>query len=351
MDLQTLKSQVLEFLATTRGTPWALSNLARVLGEDEARVLAAVDLLERQGVVVVVRGVGPTGDRVMVTARENVLAAAAGSPCPPVIPGTYHGRVTINGQPVPEGTALVAEVAGIEWARAVAAGGRYVMDVPDHLPAYPPCFEGGTVVFRSGSLTAHEQAIWRSGLQGVDLTFEGSIHLLETTGTAAPRLRTPGRMGTGRATAGSAVVGARPVGATDLGTGEAETQYFVAHEFSRAEVDDLRKAIAKALAGSGLRAYYADNEVREGHIFKDKILPKIAATRFGIYDLSNPEKPNVFMELGAAMGMGKPYFIICRQGTKLPSDVQGLDRIEYESYVDLTRQLKGKITNVLQGGR
>ena len=131
----------------------------------------------------------------------------------------------------------------------------------------------------------------------------------------------------------------------DAGTmDETQTEYFVAHEFSRAEVDDLRKAIAKALAGSGLRAYYADNEVREGHIFRDKILPKIGATRFGIYDLSNPEKPNVFMELGAAMGMGKSYFIICRRGTKLPSDVQGLDRIEYDSYSHLTRELKAKIS-------
>jgi hypothetical protein len=135
-----------------------------------------------------------------------------------------------------------------------------------------------------------------------------------------------------------------PAAATKASIDDASQQYFVAHEFSRAEVDDLRKAIAKALAGSGLRAYYADNEVREGHIFKDKILPKIGATRFGIYDVSNPEKPNVFMELGAAMGMGKPYFIICRRGTKLPSDVQGLDRIEYESYSHLTRELKAKVS-------
>jgi hypothetical protein len=120
-------------------------------------------------------------------------------------------------------------------------------------------------------------------------------------------------------------------------------EYFVAHEFSRAKMDDLRRAIAKALAGSGLKPYYADNEVREGHIFKDKILPKIRATRFGIYDISNPEKPNVFLELGAAIGMGKRYFIVCWKGTKIPADLEGLDRIEYESYSHLTKELKAKI--------
>jgi len=124
-------------------------------------------------------------------------------------------------------------------------------------------------------------------------------------------------------------------------------EYFVAHEFTPEKTDDLRRAIGEALEDSGLIPYYADNEVKEGHIFINKILPKIRATRFGIYDLSNPDKANVFMELGAAIAMERRYFIICERGTKLPSDVLGLDRIEYEGYVDLTRQLKAKVTSTL----
>jgi hypothetical protein len=127
-------------------------------------------------------------------------------------------------------------------------------------------------------------------------------------------------------------------------------EYFVAHEFSAEKKDDLRGAIENALAGLGLTPYYADNELRQGHIFTDKILPEIRHTRFGIYDVSNPRKANVFMELGAAIAMEKPYFIICRCGTKLPSDVLGLDRIEYESYVHLTRELKAKVADALRGG-
>ena len=88
--------------------------------------------------------------------------------------------------------------------------------------------------------------------------------------------------------------------------------------------------------------------MRQGDILTEKIVPKIRSTRFGIYDLSNPDKPNVFLELGVAIGMGKPYLIICERGTKLPSDVLGLDRIEYESYVDLTRQLKAKVAKALR---
>jgi len=183
------------------------------------------------------------------------------------------------------------------------------------------------------------------GFVKVSRTFGGYSAFITPRGSVRVHERRTAGVRAGRKPAPE-VLGTRKKGATvrrqASRRGKDQKQYFVAHEFSPAEMDDLRRAIAEALAGSGLRPYYADSEVREGHIFRDKIVPKIRATRFGIYDLSNPEKPNVFMELGAAIGMGKPYFIICRQSTKLPSDVLGLDRIEYESYAHLTRELKAK---------
>ena len=51
-----------------------------------------------------------------------------------------------------------------------------------------------------------------------------------------------------------------------------------------------------------------------------------------------------------AIGMGKPCFIICKRGTKLPSDVLGLDRIEYDSYSHLTKELRAKIPKPSGGG-
>src|ERR1700733_10521672 len=105
--------------------------------------------------------------------------------------------------------------------------------------------------------------------------------------------------------------------------------YFVAHDFSAGQLDDLRKAIQEALRDSGLEPYFADKEGIEGQILLSKILPKIAKSRFGIYDISAPEKPNVFIELGAAIAIESPYYIIARKGTPIPSDLQGLDRIEY----------------------
>ena len=60
----------------------------------------------------------------------------------------------------------------------------------------------------------------------------------------------------------------------------------------------------------GLKAYYADLEMRQSHIL-DKIRDMILKTQFGIFDISNPKKPNVFLELGLAIGAEQPFYIIC----------------------------------------
>lgn len=121
-----------------------------------------------------------------------------------------------------------------------------------------------------------------------------------------------------------------------------EYDYFVAHQFSNEERDDLREAIEKAFKRCGFNAYYADAEVRQTHIL-EKIKDSILRTLFGIYDITNTKKPNVFIELGIAMAAGKPFYIICKKGTEIPADLQGLDRIEYKSYKNLTKEIKSNI--------
>jgi hypothetical protein len=130
---------------------------------------------------------------------------------------------------------------------------------------------------------------------------------------------------------------------TKIGGGKMkEYHYFVAHGFSKQERDDLREAIEKAFKGTGLNAYYADIEIRQTHIL-EKIKERILGTSFGIYDITHIEKPNIFLELGLAMGSERPFYIMCKKGTKIPADLAGLDRIEYESYKELTHLLKTKV--------
>ena len=126
-----------------------------------------------------------------------------------------------------------------------------------------------------------------------------------------------------------------------------EYQYFVAHEFSEQDIIDLRRAIEEAFEGTGLKPYYADLEVRpvgiQGYIL-EKIKEKILTAQFGIYDITNIEKPNVFIELAFAMATDKPHYIICKKNkegkTEIPADLQGLGRIEYTAYGELTRLIK-----------
>jgi len=66
-------------------------------------------------------------------------------------------------------------------------------------------------------------------------------------------------------------------------------------------------------------------------------------TDFGIYDISSEGRPNVFLELGIAIGMEKPYYIVARNGTTVPADLAGLDRIDYGSFQDLIIQVRDKI--------
>lgn len=120
-------------------------------------------------------------------------------------------------------------------------------------------------------------------------------------------------------------------------------QVFVGHEFTAGIIDNLRQAVDSALEDSGLVAYYADKElVPNAQIFLDKILPVIHHSAFGIYDISSLEKPNVFLELGAGLARRNICIIICKLGTNIPSNLQGLDRIEYQSFEDLGAQLRVK---------
>lgn len=128
-------------------------------------------------------------------------------------------------------------------------------------------------------------------------------------------------------------------------------EYFVAHSFVKEEMDDLRSAIREALDGYQLEPYYADNELRQAHILC-KICEKIRKTRFGIYDVSGEKStgrpnPNVTLELGMAYGFGQKVILIARKGSKL-SDISGIDRIEYQSYKELTKELKKKIDGFLK---
>lgn len=123
---------------------------------------------------------------------------------------------------------------------------------------------------------------------------------------------------------------------------EIKGQVFVGHEYTKAARDDLRDTIKQALKGSRLTLWYADDELWNGQIFIGKIIPQIDNSVFGIYDISNPGVPNVCLEVGAAIALGQPYVIICEKGVEIPTNLDGLDSIRYESLKELKKELRKK---------
>ena len=116
-------------------------------------------------------------------------------------------------------------------------------------------------------------------------------------------------------------------------------EYFISSEISDAE---MRKAIESAFDGGGLSPIYGAEAIQKGESLHHR-MDQIKRARFGIYDLPFPEKTEVLLELGIALGIGKEVTIICKKGASLPEATKKLNRIEYENFSDLTEKLKKKI--------
>ena len=116
-------------------------------------------------------------------------------------------------------------------------------------------------------------------------------------------------------------------------------EYFIS---SGIEGPDLIQAIKNAFEGSGLSLIPDRETSRKGESFRQRI-DQIKRAKFGIYDLSSPEKTDTLIELGAALAMGKEAIVIYKKGFPLPETVIRLKRIEYEDVSDLTEKLRKKV--------
>jgi hypothetical protein len=92
--------------------------------------------------------------------------------------------------------------------------------------------------------------------------------------------------------------------------------------------------------------YYADTNLKSRHLLSI-LTTYINAVDFCIFDLSL-WSPNVSLELGLAEGLGQDYYILVNrsQSKDVPSDIKGLQRIEYSSIKGL--QSDGLIPNIVR---
>ena len=116
-------------------------------------------------------------------------------------------------------------------------------------------------------------------------------------------------------------------------------EYFIS---SGIEDPELIQAAKIAFEGSELIPILGSEASRKGESLYQRI-DQIKRSKFGIYDLSTPEKMGALIELGAALAMGKEAIIIYKKGIPLPEMMKQLKRIEYEDVSDLTEKLRKKV--------
>jgi len=132
---------------------------------------------------------------------------------------------------------------------------------------------------------------------------------------------------------------------------------FVGHRFAPAVTGALRHNLQLVFRPYGIKPVYSDSDMPNGPVFEN-ILERIRAADFSIFDDRETEvRPNVLIELGAAIGMRKPYFYF-NYGKKrtvkinnrhepitTASDLAGMLYLPYTSYrglfVEFARRLPG----------
>jgi hypothetical protein len=112
-------------------------------------------------------------------------------------------------------------------------------------------------------------------------------------------------------------------------------QVFVAYPYAIPKAD-YRAVFRRIGKKFGVDFTYADAKITNKQIL-EKIVAMIEEAEFAIFDVTT-WNPNVSLELGIAMGAEQDYYIVFNPTNKqgdVPSDLGGIDRLQYTSYAEL----------------
>lgn len=118
-------------------------------------------------------------------------------------------------------------------------------------------------------------------------------------------------------------------------------QVFVAYAYGLYDKRDYRKIFTKIEEDYQVRFIFADEKITNMQIMQ-KIISYIKSSDFSLFDIS-AWNPNVTLELGFAMATSSDWYICFNPDktpqNEVPSDIKGLDRLQYKSFSDLSDQL------------
>jgi hypothetical protein len=127
----------------------------------------------------------------------------------------------------------------------------------------------------------------------------------------------------------------------------ATNQYFVSHGFEAETLTDWRETLTETLANlngskESFQPYFAGDSLLGGFRLCG-IVEKLYTTRFSAFLLPLSKDRNVYLELGIAIGLGTPFFLIQHYQAQIPPILEGLDRYKSGSFRKMRRELAGQI--------
>lgn len=119
-------------------------------------------------------------------------------------------------------------------------------------------------------------------------------------------------------------------------------QIFVAYSYRDYPAGDYRRVFEDISKEYSVSFVFADEKITNMHIMQ-KIISYIRASDFSLFDISG-WNPNVTLELGIAMATGDDWYIAFNPAktdvSEVPSDLRGIDRVQYSSYSELGERLR-----------
>src|SRR5262249_11956768 len=126
---------------------------------------------------------------------------------------------------------------------------------------------------------------------------------------------------------------------------------FVGHPFNAPYTDELRQAVTAVCDAANLNQPAGGkrylwvprfiNRLDHGNpaTVLETVRDAIRQSAVTLFDITDRSNPNVFLELGLPLGMGRAIVLAGRKPFKPPSDLGGLRGIEYADAADLRAQL------------
>jgi hypothetical protein len=112
------------------------------------------------------------------------------------------------------------------------------------------------------------------------------------------------------------------------------------------DLEDYQAAVKDVCENAGFEAVRTDSRPRTStHQIVDTVHDHIQTCGFVIADLTN-ERPNVYYEVGYAMGLDKKLILTSKKGASVHFDLQGYTRIEWSGSENLKRQLRPQVEDL-----